>query len=129
MTTTRSLLQEQSGHARKTVLADLRQTKESNAVTKEMMQTHERDLQTSGCARDAYEPHHTSVIAAPRRDRRGCARIVRVVCNVRVFCATSLGSEGKRSEKQDGVCKAPFLDATARNGVSSSTFSVSTRCS
>ena len=48
----------------------------------------------------------------------GCARIVRVVCNAHVFCATSPGSKGKRSEKQDGVCKAPL------NGASSSTLSV-----
>ena len=30
-------------------------------MTWDIMQTHETDLQTCGCARDAYEPHCTSV--------------------------------------------------------------------
>ena len=90
---------QESGHARKTVLADL-----SSAATWAMKQTRDTDMLAYGCARTrmsrriqvSQKLQCATAVSVHRQNpsQCDCARIACVVCNVHVFCTTSLSSKG-----------------------------------
>ena len=126
---------QESGHARKAVLASLSHMG-SRAATWTMKPDTRYGYAGLGLRTDASEPQYTGVRAALRRHRRlrtrhnscqcDCARIVCVVWIPFVFRPTSPGGKECCCERPEGVGKAPLLDAAVRNGVGSSTVSVST---